>query len=62
MTNKQAIGALYAIDQYLDEKDRIIVHAQSDMFDSYWRGVRAGTSEVIDDITKILKKYSFERR
>lgn len=57
MSPKQAFGALYKIDAYLDGKDGEVLDLQFSASDAYERGYRAGVSAVIDDITTIMKKY-----
>ena len=58
MSPKQAFGALYKIDAYLDKKDSEVLSAQFPISDAaYERGYRAGASAVIDDITTIMEKY-----
>lgn len=58
MSPKQAFGALYKIDAYLDDKDSEVLCTQFLTSDAaYERGYRAGVSAVIDDITTIMKKY-----
>ena len=58
MSYKQAFGALYAIQKYLNEKD---AEALNDIFEDrghdYDRGLRAGRCEVIDAITRIMNDY-----
>lgn len=59
MNTKQAFGALYAIQKYLDSADEEVLNME--VHDSYGRGVRAGSSDVIESITKIMNKYQSRR-
>ena len=60
MTPKQAYGAFYALLRYLDEKDAETLSAQFDDNLEYNRGIRAGRTEVIDEVSAILNKYHKE--
>ena len=60
MTTKQAYGAIYALLRYLDAKDSETLSAQFDSDFEYNRGIRAGRSEVIDEVSSILNKYHKE--
>lgn len=58
MSYKQAFGALYAIQKYLNEKDAATLsYVFGDCGQEYDRGVRAGRCEVIDAITRIMNDY-----
>lgn len=58
MSYKQAFGALYAIQKYLNEKDvEALSFTFTDCNQEYDRGLRAGRCEVIDAITRIMNDY-----
>ena len=58
MSVKQAFGALYAIEKYLDEADNRAVTMGIKPGDAYDRGYRAGMCKVVDAITKIINNYN----
>lgn len=58
MSVKQAFGALYAIEKYLDEADNHALASNIKPGDAYERGYRAGMCKVVDGITKIIDNYN----
>ncbi len=60
MTYKQAMGLLYAINEYLDVKDNEWLTKEG--CGEYFRGLRGGACEVIDDISKIMVNYHFNAK
>lgn len=57
MTNKQMMALIYAIDAYLADIDYDAITAIGR--GEYFRGVRNGASEVVEGVTKIMRKYHF---